>query len=141
MNAPACTAQPCAELRTGRAEGIAAAMMFALVLTSDADSLEAVGSVASLGRSLGSGIVVSEAVLSEVGLSEAVLSVAGSLELAVLGVVLLEVGLVLVGLVGVAARGSNLAGTLTGAGGCGALSEALGTRIGTALIGSKDTLS
>ncbi len=102
------------------------------VVVSDAGSLEGLGSVASLGvlallgRSLGSGAVVSEAVVSEALAFEVVLS----LELALL-----------VGVIGVAARGSNLAGVFTCGGGCGALSEALGTRIGTALIGSKETLS
>ena len=112
---------------------IAAVFAAAVVLESDAGSLlEVLGSVASLGvvaslgRSLGSGTVVSEAVVSETVVSE----VPASLELAVPA-----------GVEGVTARGLSGSGVLTAAGGCGVLSEALGTRIGTACIGSKATLS
>ena len=85
-------------------------------------SVASLGVVALLGRSLGSGTLL---------FAGSVLPLEGSLFSAAL----------LAGVVGVAARGSNLSGTLTAAGGCGLLSEALGTRIGTAWIGSKATLS
>lgn len=113
-------------------------MMSVAVL--EAGSLEVLGSVASLGvaaslgRSLGSGNVVSEAAVS-------CCCVDASLELAVLEDVLLEVTVLRVDVGGVTARGPNLSGVRDLAGGCGALSEALGTRIGTARIGSRATLS
>ena len=106
----------------------------------EAGSLEVLGSVASLGvaaslgRSLGSGNVVSEVAVS-------CCCVDASLELAVLEDVLLEVTVLPVDVGGVTARGPNLSGVRDLAGGCGALSEALGTRIGTARIGSRATLS
>lgn len=118
-------------------------MMSVAVL--EAGSLEVLGSVASLGvaaslgRSLGSGNVVSEVAVS-------CCCVDASLELAVLEDVLLEdvlleVTVLLVDVGGVTARGPNLSGVRDLASGCGALSEALGTRIGTARIGSRATLS
>ena len=85
-------------------------------------SVASLGVAASLGRSLGSGTSLSGAVVSG-------------------AVVLLEVAALLAGAEGVTARGVNLSGVRKLAGGCGALSEALGTRIGTAWIGSRATLS
>ena len=90
-------------------------------------SVASLGVAASLGRSLGSGTALSEAVVSCAMVSGAV--------------VLLEVAALLADAEGVAARGFNLSGVRKLAGGCGALSEALGTRIGTAWIGSRATLS